>query len=129
MIQANELIKKQQERDNRKYITYDKIYNIIEKKIHLASTGDNYYIWYQIPDFLIGLPLYSVKGCTTYIQTKLKQNGFDTDLYNQNILLIRLKNNKIEIPININTIISLFESIVLYKLSIIFGFIKFFIFS
>jgi len=89
MVKANELIKTQQERDNRKYITYEKIYNIVEKKINYASSGDNYYIWYQIPEFLIGLPLYSLKDCNVYIQSKLQKNGFDIDFYEPNILLIK----------------------------------------
>ena len=88
MVKASELIKVQQERDNRKYHTYDKIYNIIEKKINLASIGDNYYIWYQIPEFFVGLPLYSVNGCSIYLQSKLKKNEFKIFLYKQNILLI-----------------------------------------
>jgi hypothetical protein len=88
MIKASELIKVQQERENRKYITYDKIYNIIEKKINLASIGDNYYIWYSIPEFFVGLPRYSVNDCSLYLQTKLKKNGFKIILYNPNILLI-----------------------------------------
>ena len=85
MVTASELIREQHERDNRKYITYNKIYKLIEKKINLASTGNNYYMWYQIPEFLLGLPLYSVIGCQLYIQSQLKINGFDTVFYVPNI--------------------------------------------
>jgi|UniRef100_A0A6C0EC46 hypothetical protein len=89
MIKAEDLIKEQIERENRKYITFDKIYKLVEKKIYLASKGDNYYTWYQIPEFLVGLPVYSPKDCNSYIQSKLKKNGFNTDFYDPNFLLIK----------------------------------------
>jgi hypothetical protein len=89
MVKANELIKQQREREERKKITFEKIYSVIEKKIVLASTGDYYYTWYQIPEFLVGLPMYSVNECQKYIQEKLKANGFDTEFFLPNILLIK----------------------------------------
>ena len=89
MVKANELIKQQKEREERKKITFEKIYSVIEKKIVLASAGDYYYTWYQIPEFLVGLPMYSVDECQKYIQEKLKTNGFDTEFFLPNILLIK----------------------------------------
>lgn len=89
MIKAEDLIKEQRERENRKYITYDKIYKLVEKKIYIASKSDNYYTWYQIPNFLVGLPMYELKECNSYIQSKLKKNGFNTDFYEPNFLLIQ----------------------------------------
>jgi hypothetical protein len=93
MVKAQELIKQQQEREERRKITFDKIYKLIENKIILASAGNYYYTWYQIPEFLVGLPMYSLTECQTYIQHKLKNNGFDTEFYNPNILLIKWQKN------------------------------------
>lgn len=89
MVKAHELIKQQKEREERKKKTFDKIYSVIEKKITLASAGDYYYTWYQIPEFLVGLPLYSVEDCRKYIQEKLKNNGFETEFFSPNILLMK----------------------------------------
>ena len=89
MVKASELIKKQKERDELKKKTYDKIYNIIEKKICIASDTNCYHTWYQIPEFLVGLPVYSYKDCNDYIQNKLKSNGFKVDFYEPNILFIK----------------------------------------
>ena len=44
MVNANELIKEQQKRDEQKIITYDKVYKTIEKKIILASASNYYYV-------------------------------------------------------------------------------------
>jgi hypothetical protein len=89
MVKAQDLINKQKEREKRKCITYDKIYNLIDKKINIASNCDYYYTWYQIPEFLVGLPIYSINECQSYIQDKLKKNGFDTVFYEPNLLLIK----------------------------------------
>lgn len=89
MVKADDLIKEQKEREERKKITFDKIYKLVEKKIIVASAGDYYYTWYQIPEFLVGLPIYSLDECAKYIKDKLKKNGFESDLYEPNILLIK----------------------------------------
>jgi hypothetical protein len=89
MVKAIELVKQQKKREERKKITFEKIYNVIEKKIILASTGDYYYTWYQIPEFLVGLPMYSIDECQKYIQEKLIANDFDTEFFLPNILLIK----------------------------------------
>jgi hypothetical protein len=87
-IRAEDLIKQQKEREERKKITYEKIYEMVEKKINVASSADYYHTWYQIPEFLLGLPLYSMKECKKYIKEKLKNNGFKTEFYDPNILYI-----------------------------------------
>jgi hypothetical protein len=88
MVKANDLVKQQKEREERKNKTFDKIYSLVEKKIILASGGDYYHTWYQIPEFFVGLPMYSVDDCQQYIQKKLKKNGFKSEFYDPNILLI-----------------------------------------
>jgi hypothetical protein len=89
MVKASELIKNQKEREEKKKNTFDKIYIHIEKKIVTASASDYYYTWYQIPEFLVGLPLYSVDECQIYVQQKLKNNGFDTEFFEPNLIYIK----------------------------------------
>lgn len=89
MVKAEELLKQQKERDERKKITYNKIYELLEKKITMASSTNNNFTWYQIPEFLVGLPLYSLDGCKKYILRKLKKNGFETEYFEPNILLVK----------------------------------------
>ncbi len=89
MVKADEIIKQQKIRENRKKITFDKIYSHIEKKLCLASNTNNSFIWYQIPEFLVGLPTYKFSDCNEYIQKKLKNDGFTTVFYEPNILLVK----------------------------------------
>ncbi len=89
MVKADDLIKQQKEREDRKYVTFEKIYDHVEKKICFASTGNFYYTWYQVPDILIGLPTYSREDCQKYLINRLGKNGFDTEFFEPNILLIK----------------------------------------
>ena len=89
MIKAQDLIFKQNERENIKYKTFNKIYEKIEKKIILASSSNFFYVWYEIPEFFIGFPLYKLSECKTYIIKKLTNNGFEIEEFNSNIILIK----------------------------------------
>ncbi len=89
MVKADKLIKEQKERDDRKKYTFDKIFMKIEKKIVLASSANFYYTWYQVPEFILGLPLYSLKECKEYIEGKLNKDGFETEFFEPNYLLIK----------------------------------------
>jgi hypothetical protein len=89
MVNADELIKEQKCREDRKYITFDKIYHMVENKIRVASACNNYYTWYQVPEFLVGSPLYSYLECKEYIRNKLIKSKFEIELYPPNILLIK----------------------------------------
>ncbi len=89
MVKAGDLINSQKEREERKKHTWDKIYQLVEKKIILASNSDFYYTWYQIPEFLLGLPMYSIDSCQKYIRDKLTFNGFQTEFYPPNLLFVK----------------------------------------
>ena len=88
MVKADELIKQQKSKDDKKYITFIKIYDNVEKKIIKASNINLYYTYYEIPQILIGYPNYSHKECYTYDDEKLKNNGFKTHEYLNNIILV-----------------------------------------
>ena len=88
MVKANKLIKEQKKRDNIKKETFNKILAKIEKKIILASAANYYFTWYTIPEFIIGLPLYSLNECKEYIIKKINKNGFITEFFQPNIILI-----------------------------------------
>ena len=89
MVKADKLIKEQKERDDRKKITFDKVFLKIEKKIVLSSAANYYYCWYSIPEFIVGLPMYSLKECKEYIENRLKNDGFETEFFEPNILLVK----------------------------------------
>lgn len=89
MVKAQDLIGAQKEREKIKYITFAKIFKTIEKKITLAASSNLNYIWYEIPEFLIGCPLYNLDECKKNIIRQLKENGFDIEEFYVSIILIK----------------------------------------
>jgi len=89
MVKASDLIKQQKEREDRKFLTFEKVFKLVEKKICYASSGNFYTTWYQIPAFLIGLPLYSLDDCSTYIINKLNKDGFEANIIKPDIIIIK----------------------------------------
>lgn len=88
-INAFELIRCQQEKDAKKIEAYKKIYYSIEKKISISSSMNLYYTWFEVPEFILGFPLYNLSDCIDYIVQNLISNGFKAEHYNPNILLIK----------------------------------------
>lgn len=89
MVKAEDLVKKQKEKKDLKIKTFERIYEILEKRIVMASTSDYYHVWYEIPEYLLGEPFYKIKDCKEYIILKLSKNNFKTEFYEPNFLLIR----------------------------------------
>ena len=88
MVKAHDLINNQKNRENIKYKTFEKIFSNIEKKIIKASSTNFYYVWYEIPQYIIGAQLYNYKECIEFINNKLINNDFKTEVYEPSILLI-----------------------------------------
>lgn len=91
MVKASDLVKEQGKKENLKNKTYDKIYERLEKKICLASQAGNWMVWYEIPQFILGIPLYKVKSCAKYLLKKLEKNGFTTEYYKPTLILVKWK--------------------------------------
>jgi len=89
MVKAQDLINSQKEREKIKYKTFSKIYSKIEKKINLASSSNFYYIWYEIPEFIIGFPLYNLDECKSVVIKELKKNDFDIEEFKSNLILVK----------------------------------------
>ena len=88
MVTAHEILKNQEKYNISKQKSYNHVYEMIEKKIQLVSNYNSYYIWYQIPEFLLGMSIYNIDSCKKYIVDKLKNNKFKVVEYSYNILLI-----------------------------------------
>ena len=67
---------------NQKTLKRMELYDSILKKCHsriLYNSGlQRTYCFYQIPEFVIGTPLYDVLELRNYIMNSLKINGFET---------------------------------------------------
>lgn len=87
VVTAKELVKQQQKKDKEKNNIYKKVYDRIDKKILMASNQNFYQCLYEIPEFMLGLPLYNIKECIKYLDIKLKENGFKTTWEHNKVLI------------------------------------------
>jgi len=55
---------------------YDGVLVKCHKRIQYNSSLERTYCFYQIPEFIIGTPLYKVEEMRTYIINSLKNNDF-----------------------------------------------------
>lgn len=88
MVKAEDLIKEQDEKNNLRKTFYKKVYSRIEKKIVQVNSVNESQCWYEIPEFILGIPLYSFEDCKQYIINKLHKNGFKTNMIDNKIILI-----------------------------------------
>ena len=88
MVKASELVREQQLRDKSKEKIFEKIFKRIEFKIKQASLLNLYECSYEIPEFLLNIPLYNLQDCKQYILDKLNKNEFRTSSGGYNIIYI-----------------------------------------
>jgi hypothetical protein len=88
MVKAEDIIKEQNELQANKKKTYKKILERINSKIKTTSVSNNKGCWYEVPEFILGLPIYKMNECVEYIMKKLKNNGFTVTLINNNVIII-----------------------------------------
>jgi len=68
---------------------YDSILKKCHSRILYNSSLKRTYCFYQIPEFVIGVPLYDVIELRKYIMNSLKTNGFDLLYIEPNWLFIQ----------------------------------------
>ena len=81
---SDDFVKKSQQRT--------KIYTEVLKKIHYkikqAATNMKKYCMIAIPEYVIGMPLYDMNNCKTFLMNRLIDEGFDLKFYVPNLLNI-----------------------------------------
>lgn len=77
-VNIDELYEKKHRRDLKQIAVFNKILNRIHKRITLTArnTQCEKHVWFAIPSFLFGEPVYDQTECIAYVITKLEENGF-----------------------------------------------------
>ena len=93
-VNLDELYERNQRRDQRQLSVFNKILNRINRRITTTSRmkRDEKYIWYNVPAFIFGEPLYDQTDCIAYVVTKLSENGFYIKYINPGTLFISWDN-------------------------------------
>jgi hypothetical protein len=90
-INLDDLFETKREFDENKLSLYNKILNRIHNKIKIVSKqtrGKEQFIWYLIPEMMIGISRYNVEECTGYILRKLRENDFVVRYTHPNLIFI-----------------------------------------
>lgn len=60
---------------------FEKVLELCHKKIVSSADNKKVRIFYEVPDFMLGYPLYDLNDCITFVMDSLKSNGFIATYY------------------------------------------------
>jgi hypothetical protein len=63
-------------KENIRISIYQKILERCHQKIKNAASNEQYFVIYDVPHYIVGLPLYNLNNCIEYLISQLKENGF-----------------------------------------------------
>ena len=78
-LNIDSLYEKRQKRDLKQLSIFNKILSRIHKRIDYTSKNKNCndtHIWFLVPQYLVGEPVYDKGECIGYLVSQLEQNGF-----------------------------------------------------
>lgn len=93
-VNIDDLYEKQQKRDLKQISIFHKILNRIHTRIKTTARNKSAdrHVWYVVPEFLFGEPVYDCKECIGYVVAKLEENGFHIRYVHPNTLFISWDN-------------------------------------
>jgi hypothetical protein len=93
-INIDELFEKKKMRDQKQVAIFNKILNRIHTRITITgrTKRNDKYIWFNIPEYIFGEPIYDKGDCIAYIVAKLEDNGFYIRYMHPNTLFISWEN-------------------------------------
>ena len=93
-LDIDDLYEKQQQRDLRQVSIFNKILNRIHKRIRSVgrSKTKDQYIWFTIPEYIFGEPVFNKADCIAYVVAKLEANKFHIRYGNPNTLFVSWSN-------------------------------------
>jgi hypothetical protein len=93
-INIDDLYEKDQKRDLKQLSIFNKILNRIHRRITITSRNkrSDKYIWFTIPEYIFGEPVYEKTDCIAYVVAKLEENGFFIKFIYPNTLFVSWEN-------------------------------------
>lgn len=89
-INIDDLYEKRKIRDQKQLSIFNKILNRVHRRI--THTGRNKandkHIWFTVPEYIFGEPVYDKSNCIGYLVAKLQDNGFYVKYVHPNTLFV-----------------------------------------
>ena len=71
-----DLHRKINSKNMKKIECFDRVLELCHKRILTSSENKKTRVFYEVPDFMIGFPLYDINECIMHVFQSLKNNGF-----------------------------------------------------
>ena len=94
-INIDDLYEKKQRRDLKQISIFNKILGRIHKRIQYTARQKKYtenFVWFAVPEYIVGEPIYDKGDCIAYVVTKLEENGFFIRYMHPNTLFVSWEN-------------------------------------
>jgi len=89
-INIDELFERNQNKEARQLTIFNKILNRIHKRITFTSRykPKDKHIWFTVPEYIFGEPIYNNGDCIGFLFKKLEENGFSVRYVHPNTMFI-----------------------------------------
>jgi len=94
-INIDDLYEKKQRRDLKQISIFNKILGRIHKRIQYTARQKKHtenFIWFAVPEYIVGEPIYDKGECMGYLVSQLEKNGFHIKYVHPNTLFISWHN-------------------------------------
>jgi hypothetical protein len=93
-INIDDLYEKKQQKDLKQLSIFNKILNRVHRRITFTSKNklSDKHIWFTVPEYIFGEPIYDQGDCIGYLVKNLNDNGFDVRYVHPNTLFISWAN-------------------------------------
>ena len=94
-IDIDDLYNKQKRRDLKQLSIFNKILKRVHNRINHTAKSKKIqedFIWFSVPEYLIGEPIYDKGDCIGYVVSQLEKNGFFVKYVHPNTLFISWHN-------------------------------------
>lgn len=93
-VNIDELFERKQHRDLKQLSIFNKILARCQKRIQLTARNKrlDQHIWFQVPEYIFGEPIYDKGDCIAYIVMKLQNNGFHVKYMHPNTIFVSWAN-------------------------------------
>jgi len=93
-INIDELYEKNQQRDLKQLSIFNKILNRVHLRIKTAARvkRKDKHIWFTVPEYIFGEPIYDQGDCVAHLVVKLEENGFHVRYIHPNTIFVSWEN-------------------------------------
>ncbi len=89
-INIDDLYENKKKRDLKQISIFNKILNRVHKRIQLTARNriNDKYIWFVVPEYIFGEPIYDKAECIAYVVSKLETDKFHIRYVHPNTLFV-----------------------------------------